>query len=155
VGAVAFDPARDDDLRERLARQLEVRIRFVILEKDVKSRFVLLDEIRFEDERLDLVVDDDEFEINDRAHQPTSFRILIPARLEILPYTVPQILGFADVQDLAVGVLMQVNTGRYGQKLKFFFKVGHMKNLTLAARSNQNDVPRCSGVFDMSLALES
>ena len=38
---------------------------FVVLEQHVESRLVLFDEVGLEHERLDLVVDDDEFEIGD------------------------------------------------------------------------------------------
>src|SRR6187549_2094929 len=59
IRTVSIDLSRHDDFRERLVRELQMRIRFVVFEQYIESRLVLLDEIRFEDQSLDLVIDDD------------------------------------------------------------------------------------------------
>jgi hypothetical protein len=45
--------------RERFVRHLEVRIALVVPQPHVEGRLVTLDQVRFEDQRLDLVVHDD------------------------------------------------------------------------------------------------
>ncbi len=46
-----------------------MRVRFVVFQQDVESRFVLLYQVRFENESLDLVVDDDELKVRDQFYE--------------------------------------------------------------------------------------
>ena len=79
VRAVANDPPGDDDLRKRLIGQFQVRVRLVVLQKDVEPRLVLFDQVRFEHERLDLVIDDDELKIGDQFDQIARLGVEIAA----------------------------------------------------------------------------
>lgn len=80
---VADDLPRDDDLRERLVRELQVRIGFIVLKEDVKSRLEFFYEVRFENESLDLVINDDELEVGNEPDQLPRLRIVIAARLKV------------------------------------------------------------------------
>ena len=57
--AVVLDDAGEQDARERLVRDFQVGIALVVAQADVERRLVPLDQVRFEDQRLDFVVDDD------------------------------------------------------------------------------------------------
>jgi hypothetical protein len=59
-------------------RELQVRVRLVVLKFDVVARLVLFDEARFEDQRLDFVVGDDELEIRDLSDERVGFTIERP-----------------------------------------------------------------------------
>ena len=88
-----------------------MRIGFVVLEEDVESRFVLLDEVRLEHQSLNLIVDDDEFEIGDNFYQLLRLRIVIATRLEVRADAIAKILRLADIDDLARGTLVDINAG--------------------------------------------
>jgi hypothetical protein len=99
---------------------------------------VFLDQVRFEHEGFDLVVDDDEFKVGDRADESSRLRILVTARLKILSYAAAQVLCLTDIEDLPGGILVKVDAGGNGYTPKFVLQVGHVKNLTLGGGSNQN-----------------
>ena len=117
IRAVADDLSRNDHLRERLIREFQMRVRFIVLEENIEARLMLFDEVRFQDEGLDLVIDDDKFKIGDHFNQLPRLRVLMPARLKILTNAVSQVLCLADVNDLAGGIFMDINTGTRGQGL--------------------------------------
>ena len=76
---------------------------------------MLLDECRFEDESLDFVVSDDDLDIGDLLNQLTGLDFVAEftgaARLKIRTDAITQVFGFADIDDLARGVLVQIDTG--------------------------------------------
>ena len=111
VRAVANDPPGDDDLRKRLIGQFQVRVRLVVLQKDVEPRLVLFDQVRFEHERLDLVIDDDKLKIGDEFDQIARLGVEIAARLKVLTDTAAKVFGLADIDDLARRVLVNIDTG--------------------------------------------
>lgn len=110
-----------------------MRIRFVVLEKDVESRLVFLDQIRFKHQRLDLVIDDDELKISDLLNKLPRFRIVITARLKVRTDTISQILCLANVQYLAHRILMNVDARTSRQSFEF---VRDRHNLILTHRPN-------------------
>jgi hypothetical protein len=67
---------------------------------------VLLDEIGFEDERLDLCVGDDELEVADAADEFARLAVVAAARLEVGAHAVAEILRLADVDNAPRGVLV-------------------------------------------------
>ena len=79
-------------------------------------------EQRFEHQRLFFAVSDDKLEVNDARHQLLRFVIERARALKILAHTVAQTLGLADVDDLALGVLVQVTAGLRGQVLQLLLK---------------------------------
>ncbi len=99
-----------------------MRVLLVVLEHDVVARLVLLDEVRFEHERLDLGVGDDEFEVAYAADEFARLRVVAAPRLEIGAHAVAEVLRLADVDDLPRLVLVQIDAGRRGQILKFLFE---------------------------------
>ena len=109
IRAVSLDASRDNDFRERLVRQLEMRIRFVILKEHIESRLVLLDKIRFEDQSLDLAVDNDELKIGYESYELTCLGVVVAARLEVRSDAVPEVFRLADVDYLSRGILMNVD----------------------------------------------
>src|SRR5207302_2001532 len=75
-GAIFTEAARDEDLGEAIGqRELDVGVRFVITEKDVKTRLALLDEIVFECECFVLVGNEDVVDVYGFAHERAGFCI--------------------------------------------------------------------------------
>ncbi len=118
AAAVVDELARPLDPRELVAQgHLDVRIALVVLEPDVEPRPVALDEVGLEEERLgdrirlgDLDVDDPV----DDAPDPVDLaagRLLLPVRA----HAVAQALRLADIDDVAPGVLHEVDAGPVGQ----------------------------------------
>ena len=124
VRAVADNATGDHDLWKRLVGELEMRVRFIVLEKDVEARAMLFDKIRFKDQGLDLVVDHDEFEIGDQPHELPRFGIVIAARLKVGPNTVAKVLCLADVEHLSGLIPVNVDPGTRGQRFEFL-RDGH------------------------------
>ena len=103
--------------------QLDVGIRLVVAQKDVVARLLLLDEVVLERQRFFLVVDDDVVEIDRLAQQRSGFGIGRRAFQKIRPHSRAQVVGLADVDDLALGVLVEIHAGRGRQGSNFLVKV--------------------------------
>ena len=116
-GAIVLDPARVQDSGINLVdRQLQVEVVLVVLQADVEAGAVVLDEVAFEDQRLDLVRALDELEVEDALdHLLDSSRLGVAGR-EVLPKPVAQAQGFADIDDLRLGVSKQVNARVVGHR---------------------------------------
>src|SRR5690606_11864356 len=66
VAAVADDVERENYFWDRFVRELQMRVLLVILEHHVETRLVLFDQVRFENQGLDLIVDNDVLKIGDQ-----------------------------------------------------------------------------------------
>ncbi len=122
--AVLAQAARDEDLRIAIGqRELDVGIRFVVAQQDVEARLALLDEVVFKRERFAFVVDQDVIDIYRLAHQRAGLRVGLRGRQQIRADTRAQVLRLADVDDLALGVLVQVHAGLRGQGADFLLQV--------------------------------
>src|SRR5262245_20710187 len=109
---VLFYSAGFEDAREVLVnRQLQMRVGLVILEHHVVARLVALDQVRFEDQRLGLGVGDDELEVNNARDQLLRLGVHHARVLKILAHPVAQVLRLADIEDLALRVLVKVAAG--------------------------------------------
>ena len=104
------------DLRVRiLIADLDVRVAFVIFELDVVMRFVAFDEVHLQDERFQFGFHNDPFDVVNVLHQlPGLFRV--PGVIDKVGFhPVAQVDGFADVDDLVIGVFHQVAAGFFRQ----------------------------------------
>src|SRR5260370_13973518 len=85
---------------------------------------MLLDQRRFQDESFDFVVSDDDLNIGDLLYQFNGFdavaEVAGAARLKIRSDAIAQVLGFADIEDLACRVFVQIDAGRSGNFFEFF-----------------------------------
>ena len=93
----------------------DVGVAFVVFEADVEARTVLLDQVHLEDERFKFRTDHDPFQIGDLRDQLARLGDLVAALLKIGAHPVLEDDGLADVDDLAGGVLHDVNAGFFGQ----------------------------------------
>src|SRR5215510_16481504 len=110
--AVLLDSARLENARKFLIdRELQMRVGLVILEHHVVARLVALDQVRFEDQGLGFGVGDDELEVNNARHQLQRLGVHRARVLEVLPHPVAQVLRLADIDDLALRVLVKVTAG--------------------------------------------
>ena len=83
AGTVATDVTGREDSGVRLVRDDDIRIALVVLEPDVVSRIMLLDQVVLQEQRFDFGVGDHEFEIGDPGHEHLPFRIVCALLLEI------------------------------------------------------------------------
>jgi hypothetical protein len=103
--------------------ELYVGITLVVAKKDVVTGLLLLDEVIFEGECLALVVDDDVLDVNSITDQGTCLGVRHGGFDKIGPYPRSEALGLADVDDFAVGVLIEVHAWLGGEGTDFFVKV--------------------------------
>ena len=86
---------------------------------------MLFDERRFQNESFDFVIGDDDLDVGDLFDQLAGFDVVAKvssaaARLEIRPDAIAQVLGLADIKDLAGRVFVQIDTGRSGDFFESF-----------------------------------
>ena len=79
---------------------------------DLEARLLLLDEVTFEGERLFVVGDDDAIDIDGFANERAGLGVFPPTFVEVRGDARAQVLGFADVDDLSLGVLVEVDARR-------------------------------------------
>jgi hypothetical protein len=94
-------------------------VALVVLEADVESRPVLLDEVVFEQQRPGFAWDHDGFDISDKALQKPVSGTVGKVRGEVAAHAATQSLCLADVQDLPVSSLPQVHTRSLGESIEF------------------------------------
>ena len=109
---VVADHAREDDPRKRLVGDLQIGIAFVVAQTDVERRLMPLDQVRLEDQRLDLVGDDDRSNVGDLLDHRRRARVVRRALLEIRPHAIAQRDRLSDVENLAVASDHQIHARR-------------------------------------------
>ena len=103
-------------------------IGLVILEHDIVARLVLLDQVRLEDERLGLVVGDDELEIGNPRDQLLGLGIHRPGGLKVLAHTLAEALRLADIDDFTTGILVEIDSRVERQMFQFLVQ-SHSRNI--------------------------
>ena len=109
--------------------QLEERVVLVVPQDDVVAGPVLLHQRRLEDHRLELVGGDDVLKIADLPDQGVGLGVGGARFLEVGAHAVPQGGGLADVDDLGLGVLVEVDA-RPRRDLVDLLLEGHRPVLT-------------------------
>ena len=123
-GAVLAQAARDEDLGVAVGeRELDVRVGLVVAQQDVEARLALLDQVVFERQRLVLVGDGDVLEVDGLAHERAGLGIGLRRRQKVAAHPRAQVLRLADVDDLALGVLVEVTAGARGQGSDFLQEI--------------------------------
>jgi len=93
-------------------------VRFAVLELDIVSGAMPLYEVVFKDQRLDLGIGDDEFDIRDGGDEKFRFPIAVLSG-KVRFDAVFQRPGFSDVDDRGPGVPHEIDSGEcrnIGQK---------------------------------------
>ena len=111
-------------LAERVvAGEQDLRQALVVAKQDVVARLQLLDQVRFQKQRLDLRAGDDHLQrlgLADHPHQP----VRQPVRLGIAGHAPRQVARLADIERLAGAVQHAVDPGVAGQLPHFRFQIG-------------------------------
>ena len=119
--AVLLDLADHDRARERLVHgQADVRILLVIPQADIVVGPVLLDQVRLENQRLDLTVRDERLDVVDPRQHELDARRVTAAFLEVGADPVLEIDRFADVEHLPGLVTIEVHAGAVGEQGQLF-----------------------------------
>ena len=92
--AVLFQPPGHIHPRKLLAGQLDVGIGLIISQQNVVTRFVLLDQIVFERQRLFVVVDLNKVDIAGFADQRVRLRVRQPVFVEVAADAGSKFLAF-------------------------------------------------------------
>ena len=82
--AVVRHHARDSHFRERFPpMDFDIRVALVVLQADVVLGPVALDQVHFEDQRLQLRTDHDPLDVGDLAHQAAGLVVVAGVRVKI------------------------------------------------------------------------
>ncbi len=127
--AVLAEAAGDEDFGVAIGeRELDVGVGLVVAQQDVEARLALLDEVVFEGEGFVLVGDGDVLDIDGLAHERAGLGVGLRGFEEVGADARAQVLGLADVDDLALGVLVEVAARRGGEGPDFLVKIHAGKN---------------------------
>ncbi len=99
---------------------------FVISKIHVVRGLVLLDKIVFKDERFFFRFREDGADTVHPLHEEPDAGPLIPSLDKVVPHSVAQVSGFADVQDLALAICHEIDARARGQVFQKFFSNGHV-----------------------------
>ena len=119
-GAVLAQAPRDVDARVLLAGQLDVGVGLVVAQQDVEARLVLLDQVVLERQRFLLVVDQDVVDVARLGDQGAGLDVGQALVGEVAAHARAQVLGFADVDNGAVRVLVQIDAGQKRAAARLF-----------------------------------
>jgi len=123
-GAVLAQPAGDEDLGKPVGEgQLDVGVSLVVAQQDVETGLALLDEVVFKGQGLVLVGHQNVVQIDGLAHQRAGLGVGLRGFKKIRADARAQVLGLAHVDDLALGVLVEVNAGLGGEGADFLVEV--------------------------------
>ena len=104
---------RHDDSGKRLFRDPDERVLLVVLQIDVVLRLVRLDQVGFEDQRLELGVRDDRFQITRVFQEGLELGpAVVCERPKVGVDAASQRFGLSDVEDLPFSILDQIDAGR-------------------------------------------
>ena len=120
LAAVLAQLARDEHLGVPVTHgQLHVRVGLVVAKQDVEARLALFDQVVFKRECFVLVRDLDVIDVDGFAHQRARLGVHLIFFQQVAGDAVAKVLRLAYVDDLAVGVLVKVDTGLAGQRPNF------------------------------------
>ena len=119
-GAVFAQAAGDEDFGEAIGEgEFDVGVGLVVAEQDVEARLALLDEVVFKSEGFVLVGDEDVVDVDGLAHEGAGFGVGLGGFKKVGADAGAEVLGLADVDDLALGVLIEVDAGLGGEEADF------------------------------------
>ncbi len=120
AGAVADDAAGGEDAGVGFGGgDLEIEVLLVVAEDDVVARLVALDEVVFENQGFDFGVGEDEIEVGDAGDEATGLGVESFGTAEVGTDAAAQGKGLTDVDDVAGGVVHEVDAGGGGEGGEF------------------------------------
>ena len=119
--AVLPQPSRDKHLGVAVGqRELYIGVSLIVPQQDVKSRLALLDQVVLKRQGLVLIGYQDVFKVHRLAHQRPCFGVGLRRSQQVRPYPRAQVLGLAHINNLSLGVLVEVHARVSGQSADFF-----------------------------------
>ena len=120
LAAIFAELACDKDLGVAVAQgEFDVGVGLVVAKEDVEAGLALLDEVVFKGEGFALVVDGDVVDVDGLAHEGAGFGIALRGFEEVGADAGAEVFGLADVDDLALGVFVEVAAGLGGDGADF------------------------------------
>ena len=121
LAAIFAQPPRHIHPRPALAQgQLHIGIGLVVAQQDVEPRLALFDEVVLQRQSLFVVGNNDVIDIDGLAHQSPGLGVLPSSLMKVAGNPAAEILGLPHVDDLTLGVLVQIHAGFGGNGLDFF-----------------------------------
>ena len=124
---------RGEDPRPGLVCDFDIAVAFVVAQKDVVFRHILLDQAAFEDERLEFAVGHDIFEMIDVFDHLAHLFAVAAVGAEILADAVFERLRLSDIDDFAAGIVHDIDAGRKRQ-LHCFLPQGFFQGIVCHRR---------------------
>ena len=128
IGTEVLRPILNDvacgvDAREAFLADDDGRIGLVVLEFDVVSGLVLLDEVVLEEQGVHFSLHHDESDVGDLLDEEPCLSVLVGLLVEIARNALLEALGLSDVQQVALRIEMLVDSGTVRQPLQDAFDV--------------------------------
>ena len=116
LAAILFEPAGDINPRVAFGQsKLDIGVGFVVAEKNVEARLLLLDEVVLKGKGFFVVADNDVLDVHGLAKQGAGLGIgFSHPLLKIGADAGAQVLGLANINDLAFSVFIEINAGMAG-----------------------------------------
>jgi hypothetical protein len=103
------------------------QVGLVVAQQDVEARLALLDQVVFERQGFLFVFHQDVVDVHGFAHQRAGLGIGLGRGQDVGAYPRTQVLGFADVDDVALRVAVQIHPRPGGQGAYFLVQIHDLK----------------------------
>ena len=129
-GAVFAQAPSDENLRISIGEgELDVRVSLVIAQQDIEARLALLDQIVFQRKSFMFIGYRDVVDVHCLPHQGARLGVGLGSFQKVRADSRTQILRLADVDHLALGVLVEVAAGQGGDGADFLQEVHRGESL--------------------------
>ena len=139
------------DPRVELVRHLDVRIGLVVLQQGVVARLMFLDEIILEHQRLELRIDDDVLKALHQMHHLLDLHGFLIGFLEVLLDAVFQHLRLADIDDLILRAVHDIDARERRQLLELLLDI----KLTVISHRFLRLAAQGANVYDRHVCTDS
>lgn len=95
--------------------EAEIGVGFVVSKEDVEAGSLAFDEVAFKEEGLGFVVDEDAGDVGDLGGHGACLEVEGVGCTEVVGYALLEVFGFADVDELTLGVVELVDAGAMGK----------------------------------------
>ena len=141
VAAGALNPPRQEYAGKLFSGHLDPGIGLGILQEDIVTRFILLDKVVFQQQRIRLGIHHAVLRIGDLAYEDTGLGRQPLSGDEVLCHPLVKVFGLSHINNLPLGVIVTVDAGGMGKKC-YFLPEGHLTNRAMVASISSPRKPR-------------
>ena len=123
-GTIFAEAARNEDLGVAVGEgELDVGVGFVVAQQDVEARLALLDEVVLKGQGLVLVGNEYVLNVDGLAHEGAGFCVGLRGFKKIGSDAAAEVLRLADIDDIALRILVEVDPGLGRERANFLVKI--------------------------------